>query len=174
MLLYYEGLRADHHGIVGNYFYDRESGKEFSLTRVNRPGDASRDPIWWEQHVPLWISATEEGLRTSLYLWSLCDVPFNGVLPEKCSPYDLLPCLSINAFGDNLDQAAQDLRDGFDLTMVYYGNVDEMGHIHGPESAQVDDEVMAVDFWIGYFQDVLQVWIFFKIVYYKVHQLGVT
>ena len=41
--------------------YNRETGKEFSLSRINLPGDESNDPSWWDQHIPLWTSATKEG-----------------------------------------------------------------------------------------------------------------
>ncbi len=34
-----------------------------------------------------------------------------------------------------------DLKSGFDLVLLYYGNVDTQGHIHGPESGQVREEV---------------------------------
>ena len=26
-------------------------------------------------------------MDTSLYKWSYCDVPFEGLLPKKCTPY---------------------------------------------------------------------------------------
>ncbi len=122
------GLRAERHGITGNYIYNRETGLEFSMTAMNTPADTTEDPSWWTEHVPLWTSATQAGLRASLYLWGRCDVPFEGgVLPEKCLHYDQLDCLDIDLFGQHLQEAADDLQEGFDLAMVYYGNVDEVG-----------------------------------------------
>ncbi len=29
----------------------------------------------------------------------------------------------------------------YSLSMIYYGNVDELGHIHGPDSPEVKEEV---------------------------------
>ena len=84
---------------------------------------------------------SQQGLRTSLYGWSRCDVPMEDVLPEKCLRYDSLDCLEIGYLAENLRHAADDLRDGFDLVMVYYGNVDEEGHMHGPDSPELYNEV---------------------------------
>ena len=69
------------------------------------------------------------GLKTSLYLWSRCDVAFDGTLPEKCTWYDNEDCLDLGLLEDNLIEAAADLIGGFDLTMIYYSNVDELGHM---------------------------------------------
>lgn len=38
------------------------------------------------------------GIKTSLYLWSRCDVPFDGILPEKCINYDNDDCLEMMVF----------------------------------------------------------------------------
>ena len=123
------GMRAERHGITGNYIYNRETGLEFSMTAINTPADTTTDPSWWSQHVPIWSSATAEGIRTSMYLWSRCDVPFEGVLPEKCVHYNNIDCLRIDLFVQNLQEAAYDLDNGFDLSMIYYGNVDEVGAV---------------------------------------------
>lgn len=97
------------------------------------------------------------GVRTSIYLWSNCDVPFDGgVLPEKCRPYDNFECLRLDLFGQNLRSASADLRDGFDLAMVYYGNVDEVGHLRGPDSQALEEELINVDYWIGDFLAALE------------------
>ena len=81
--------------------------------------------------MPLWTSATLEGVRTSLYLWSRCDGEFEGVLPEKCTWYDNDLCLDIDLFERNLEEAAEDLEDGFGLSMIYYSGVDDISHALG-------------------------------------------
>ncbi len=55
------GLTAERHGIVGNYIWDPATGEEFGLSQVNVPGDNTDNPMWWEDHTPLWISATNAG-----------------------------------------------------------------------------------------------------------------
>ncbi len=46
-----------------------------------------------------------------------------------------------NFLRSHLLSAVSDLKSGFDLVLLYYGNVDTQGHIHGPESGQVREEV---------------------------------
>ena len=150
------GLYAEDHGILGNYMWDEKSDEVFSMSYMHTPSDTTDDGMWWTHHVPLWTTATEAGLRTSLYLWSRCDVPFDGILPEKCTPYGNVKTLSPKLFEENLAAAAEDLRDGFDVTFVYFCGVDDMGHIHGPESQEVRDSILDSDAAIGGFLDDLE------------------
>ena len=76
-----------------------------------------------------------------MYEWGLCDVPFNGVLPEKCLPYWETNPIGIEVFGRHLESAANDLADGFDLTFAYYINVDTLGHTESPTGQLIYDEV---------------------------------
>ena len=50
------GLSAERHGILSNYMYNRTTGLTFGLDVED-----SHDPSWWDQHVPLWTTATEAG-----------------------------------------------------------------------------------------------------------------
>ncbi len=81
------------------------------------------------------------GFKTSMYLWSLCDVPFEEILPDKCVPYDNDACLELQLFRAHLAQAVVDLKSGYGLTMVYYSNVDEVGHRSGPDSLELREEI---------------------------------
>ena len=96
------------------------------------------------------------GLRTSVYHFSRCDVPFNDTLPEKCISYDNVLTLSLNEFRSNLNDALYDLINGFDVTIVYTCHVDDMGHLHGPNSPEVFDAVRNVDVLIKEFLDALE------------------
>ena len=123
------GLYPESHGVVANHMYDEDSGLEFSLSWVDDPEDTTDDPFWWQGHVPLWISATEAGdmkikkaeirpkhvlihtgMNTSLYYWSRCDVPFNGILPSKCIPYNNDDTYNLTLFEENLLKASEDLK----------------------------------------------------------------
>jgi hypothetical protein len=62
-LPYYKGLYGEDHGMVGNYMWDPATGKEFRLS-VDENGNAeNKDPFWFDQHVPLWASATHQEQR---------------------------------------------------------------------------------------------------------------
>ncbi len=102
-----------------------------------------------------------------MYLWGLCDVEFEGVRPDKCVRYDNYLCLELMLFRccsynckpvgrppqDALDvcplsttrshlaQAVVDLKKDYNLTLIYYGNIDQMGHEHGPDSKELVAEL---------------------------------
>lgn len=47
---------------MGNYMFDEETGQEFDMNLVALDGDNTNNPIWWQSHKPIWISATEAGM----------------------------------------------------------------------------------------------------------------
>lgn len=63
---------------------------------------------------------------------------------------------SMALFDSNLASAAQDLAGGFGLAMVYYKNVDHLGHLYGPESEEIEREVQRVDRSLGLFTAALE------------------
>ena len=132
------GQYPEGHGIVGNHMYDAETGKIFW-------DETRNDPFWWKGHTPLWTTTTKAGLKTSMYLWSRCDVPFDGVLPEKCFENNRYAAWNITRLRQNLLDAANDIKNGFEVSFVYYGNVDHTGHLYGPDTVEVMHEVQAVD-----------------------------
>ncbi len=92
------------------------------------------------------------GLRVSMYAWMYCDIPYNNeVVPEKCLPYNeyIVEADDVDWFGDQLFNAAIDLEEGFDLTMVYFNNIDHLGHANGPAGAEVYEGIMQVDEKLG-------------------------
>ncbi len=76
------------------------------------------------------------GIRTSLYLWFHCDLPYGPkkTVPEKCQIQDNDKIYKVEAFGENLAAGVKDLKDGFGLVMVYHDNIDSLGHSYGPDS----------------------------------------
>jgi len=131
---------------VGNAIYDRSTGAVFG----DGPESFSQ-PQWWDQHVPLWISATEEGLRATLYAWGACDVPFNGITPEKCLPFVQSRADEIAYFETHMLDMAADLADGFDLGMAYYLNLDTLGHKASPDGGEIYEELRRIDAVLGVF-----------------------
>ncbi len=73
-----------------------------------------------------------------MYLWFRCDLPYGkkNTVPEKCQMQDNDRIYKVEAFGENLSAAVQDLSDGFGLVMLYHDNIDNMGHKWGPDSQE--------------------------------------
>ena len=130
------GLRPDHHGIVSNNMIDpRRPALRFSL------GDArqARDPFWWDEAEPLWVTAgSEAAIRT-------------------IRPSDW------NRFDQNIDERQRvetvldwmrrpaEIRPRF--VAMYFDRIDTDGHHFGPDSAKLNAAVAEVDSQIGYLID---------------------
>lgn len=76
---------------------------------------------------------------------------FNGVRPAKCTHYDNVNVLDIELFARNLNESVQDLQQGFNASFIYYCNVDQIGHIDGPDSPKIAEEIQRVDALLGSF-----------------------
>src|ERR1700686_1167950 len=58
------GLYPDHHGIVGNTFYDPARKQSYSYTNPKTTGDGS-----WYNGTPLWVLAEKQGMRAASFFW---------------------------------------------------------------------------------------------------------
>ena len=141
------GLYPAHHGIVGNSMRDPAIERPFSL------GDslAVRDPRWWGGE-PIWATAERQGRRTAAFFWPGTEAPIAGRHPTWYRRFDpTVPNLA------RVDQALTWLRLPADsapaLVLLYFGDVDQAGHAHGPESPQVDSAIARVDTAIGRLED---------------------
>lgn len=136
------GLYPESHGIIGNYIYDREALKVFSIDDL----EGAKDPAWWSDAEPFWITATKGGLQSALFLWSRCDVPWDGgVLPRHCDPFRFAAPNTDNMV-QNFRQAVDMIQNqGYSLAMVYDGIIDTQGHYFGPASSEVAAAVRDTD-----------------------------
>ncbi|ROT61745.1 hypothetical protein C7M84_020442 [Penaeus vannamei] len=135
-------LYPESHGIVGNHIFDDERNATFSLSDL----ESTKDPLWWQDAEPLWITATKAKMDTALFLWSSCDVPWEGnVSPKYCTPYETVPD-ALQVLLNNLNQGVDRIhQEGYKLIMVYVELIDMAGHRYGPESSEVEEAVKAVD-----------------------------
>ncbi|XP_066949525.1 glycerophosphocholine cholinephosphodiesterase ENPP6-like [Macrobrachium rosenbergii] len=135
------GLYPESHGIVSNFMYDSAKESKFDLYDL----DTTKDPEWWSDAEPLWITTTKDDINTALFYWSRCDVAWDGVLPKYCVPYDFNAANS-HYFVKQLHQALDMIQgEDYQLIMLYTGGVDRQGHYYGPDSAEVAASVGEVD-----------------------------
>ncbi len=89
------------------------------------------------------------GIRTSVYGWSRCDVAVtvdgDSILPEKAVPFASGAAETPDQMAAVLSKALEDLRQGFNLVMVYNNGIDHEGHIYGPDSNYVKDIMSGLD-----------------------------
>jgi predicted AlkP superfamily pyrophosphatase or phosphodiesterase len=138
------GLYPDHHGIVGNSFYDPARKQTFSLTYPKAMVDGS-----WYGGTPLWVLAEQQGMRAACFYWPNSDVEIQGKRPsyylatnDENVPYEkrveqVLAWL----------QLPSEKRPHF--ITLYFGDTDDAGHTYGPDAAETGEAVRHVDEMIG-------------------------
>ena len=135
------GLYPDHHGIIGNKFINRATGKKFSLSNREVKHDAR-----YYGGEPIWLTAQRQGLRTAVFYWPGSDVAVQGKYPDKYFNYDQEPRLT---FGQRIDGILKQLRRPEakrpQLIMAYFEQPDHNGHVYGPQARQTRIAVMEID-----------------------------
>ncbi len=56
-------MYAEEHGMVGNNIYDPETKKVWGFGAKHYP--ENRNPAWYKDHVPLYVSAATQGTYCS-------------------------------------------------------------------------------------------------------------
>jgi predicted AlkP superfamily pyrophosphatase or phosphodiesterase len=132
------GLVPDRHGIVDNTMYDERIGR-FTI----RDAKAVGDHRWWDGE-PVWVTAHRAGLRSAVMFWPGSEAEIGGVRPDEWYVYDV--GVSANERVDRvlgwLDRSTSRRPH---LILTYFEDVDVTGHLHGPDSPQLNDALVRVD-----------------------------
>ncbi|MGY3039004.1 putative AlkP superfamily pyrophosphatase or phosphodiesterase [Rhodanobacter sp. TND4EL1] len=133
------GRTPDHHGVVNNTMLDPQLGK-FSLSSRK----AVSDGRWWAEGTPIWETADQHGLRTATMFWPGSEADIHGHHPDYWQAYDgkVTPAQRVDQVLAWLDLPAAE-RPSF-LTL-YFDAVDHAGHLHGPDTPQVNDALRETD-----------------------------
>jgi predicted AlkP superfamily pyrophosphatase or phosphodiesterase len=137
------GLYADHHGIVGNEFFDQARKATFVLSDRNEVEDGG-----WYFGEPIWITAGKQGLLSASFFWVGSEANIQGAHPNYFYRFD-----EAISFDTRVDQVLSWLKlppaRRPHLITLYFETVDQAGHRFGVESQQVRDAVASVDKQIG-------------------------
>ncbi len=136
------GKRPDNHGIVGNTMVDSERPDE--VFRMS-----TKDPFWWDQADPIWITAEEQGVRSATMFWPGSEVEFDGKRPNDWWPFsqELSNDRRISAVIDWMRRPAG-IRPK--LITLYFDTVDMAGHRAGPANGdKLNEAIREVDDRIG-------------------------
>ena len=133
------GLSPGHHGIAANVFHDPERRAWY------RSGDSVsvRDASWYGGD-PIWVTAERNGVRSASYFWPGSEAAIGGVRPSRFVRYDgTVP----NA--RRVDEVAGWLRLAPTvrphLVLLYFSDVDDTTHRHGPDAPNTAKAVASVD-----------------------------
>lgn len=139
------GLRPDRNGIVANNMQDPAiPGVTFAMS--NRAAVADRR--WWDEALPIWVTAERSGMVTAPMFWPGADAAVHGVLPHFNLVFD--QTMSSDARVDRMLawlDLPPDQRPRF--ATLYFDVVDTAGHDYGPDSAEVNASAAIVDAAIG-------------------------
>jgi alkaline phosphatase D len=136
------GLYPEHHGIVGNRFFDTGRNAEYDMRRTGADGS------WYMSGTPLWVLAEQQHVIAACMFWPTCDGEIQGVRPTYGKKFD-------GTFPD--EKRVQQVLDWLKLPpeqrphflTLYFSDVDSAGHRYGPESLQTAEAVGQVDRMIG-------------------------
>jgi predicted AlkP superfamily pyrophosphatase or phosphodiesterase len=142
------GLVPDRNGIVANRMLDaRRPGETFTM--------ATEDPFWWADAEPVWIAAEKAGIRTAPLFWPGANIEHDGRRPSDWQQFSgkVSNRQRVDSVIDWLRRPAK-TRPAF--VTVYFDAVDTVGHVFGPDSAEVTKAVADVDTAIGQLRAGLQ------------------
>ena len=137
------GLYPEHHGIVGNSFYDPARAAEFTLRASSTEGS------WMDPRAtPLWVLAEQQRGIAACMFWPMCDSEIRGVRPAYWKLFD-------DRFPD--EQRVQQVLDWLKLPSdrrphfitLYFSDTDHAGHTFGPDAAETAQAAQTVDRMIG-------------------------
>ena len=144
------GLYPEHHGIVGNRFFDPERGEDYHYRRTATVQDGT-----WYGGEPIWVTAETQGMVAAAMLFVGTEAAVGGVRPTFWTPYD-----ARGSHRDRVDQVVAWLslpaRARPHLITLYFSVVDRAGHDAGPASPAVESAVRQVDDALGRLLDGLE------------------
>ena len=136
------GCYSDKHKILGNEF-NTEMGR-YSYKDKNSVQDAR-----WYGAEPIWVTAEKNDIITATYFWVGSEAKIGGYYPTYYKNYES----GINPY-KKVDQAIEWL--GYPissrprLVCLYFEEPDHAGHVFGPNSIEVANEIKSSDDILGY------------------------
>ncbi len=137
------GLYPAHHGIVANTMYDPEFDAKFSMS--NR--EAVKNGRWWDGE-PVWVTAAKQGQISATLFWPGSEADISEIRPAHWKVYDddFANAARVDTVLAWLDLPVK-RRPTF-LTL-YFSDVDDAGHDHGPDSPEVKTAIQYIDTLLG-------------------------
>ena len=142
------GLYPEHHGIIGNNFYDPAF-----KTNYNAFNAGSSESRWWSGE-PIWVTAIKQGRTANCMFWPGSQAEIGGVRPTEWRPFS-----KNTTFTECVDTVlgwleTSNKRPSF--VTLYFHEPDSAGHRDGVDSPQLAEAVTQVDNAVGRLVDGIQ------------------
>lgn len=143
------GLRPDHHGIIQNTMQDAQLGSFKSKDQ-----GTVDDGRWWGGE-PVWVSVEKAGLHADTMFWPGASAAIEGVRPRRWREYDksVTATARVDAVAGWMGESVA-TRPAF--ATLYFDQVDQAQHDHGPGSPEAIAALHEVDTTIGRLIDALR------------------
>ena len=124
------GVYPDRHGILHNSFIDKQQG------RFSYDADAN-----WIEAPPIWVLAEQQGIKSAVFFWVGSETDWHGVgASYRKAPFD--PNIKEEQKIEQiLKWVDMDKVNRPRLIMSYWDGTDDLGHLDGPESPRVSQQL---------------------------------
>lgn len=122
------GLYEESHGIVANSMYDVITKKHFSDFN-------DRDPFWWNEAVPIWVTnELQENRSSAAAMWPGTDIPIHNTTPSYFMNYS--STVSFEERLNNITTWLSSSNPPVTFAALYWEEPDASGHKYGPEDKE--------------------------------------
>lgn len=144
------GLYPEHHGIVGNKFYDPVSKKKF----INVLPENSLDPEFWGGE-PIWSTAELNSVKSAIHMFPGSEVVFESGNPSIVDKFNGSEVLEnkVSRISEWLDR---DLLSRPELIISYVPTIDSVGHKYGIHGKELESNLTYVDNFINEIQSIIE------------------
>jgi predicted AlkP superfamily pyrophosphatase or phosphodiesterase len=142
------GLYPEHHGVVGNAFYDPARGETYTMRNNGTDGS-------WYSGTPLWMLAEQQGMRAASMFWVASDATWRGFKLPLSFAYDgSVP--NEKRVHQVLDWLKLPAAERPHFITLYFSEVDHQAHDNGPDSEETRKAVQLIDSMIGRLREGLE------------------
>lgn len=151
------GMYQESHGVVGREMYDPRINETLKINGHNK-----LSPFWFNNGSyhggggePIWVTNEKQGGTSGVIHWIGLDIKLHGFLPTKSIKYERdIAFGHKETFEKLIEWLIND--ESVNLLLLYISQPDHIGHIYGPESNEVVQEIIRLDGLIGYFIERLE------------------
>jgi len=137
------GMYTEHHGLVGNRFWDPQRNAAYSMGDTTTVVDGT-----WYRGEPIWSTAEKQGMVAASFFWVASEALIAGARPSRWKKFDgRVP--NFDRVDTVLTWLALPPENRPHMVTLYFSDVDHEGHDHGPLSYQVDTAAKRVDAALG-------------------------